>query len=327
MVSISRATGLSRRAAPPVGPAAPTPPSSRRPVAGSPHGASQVTSRVPPPVSQRCSSRTSSASAPRSGPGPGSTVCAPVRSASTTGIGATPRRATPAAASRPCRTTASSQPPRPSGRAPTSSASPASAASRWARPSGLDQPGEPVAAAGGRLEALRVGERGDLVGQVLQRGAPVAGDEIGPRRDGGGVAGDVLVPGARRGAPAQLEQRAGAGRGAAGGDALGARPQRDRVEHGVDGLARGLPAAERAERAVARRGDDRQPRERLGRRRHPPQARSGCGSGGCSGGGARRSGAARGRRPPGRARTRSRRPAAPAPPCRGCAGARSPAVK
>ncbi len=67
-------------------------------------------------------------------------VCAPSRSASTTGIGGTPRRATPAATSRPCRSTASSQPPRPSGRAPTSSGTAASAASRCARSSARMSP-------------------------------------------------------------------------------------------------------------------------------------------------------------------------------------------
>ena len=62
--------------------------------------------------------------------GTGRIACAAALIASTTGIGGTPRRATPAAASCPHRITARCQPPLPSGRAATSSVTDASARSR-----------------------------------------------------------------------------------------------------------------------------------------------------------------------------------------------------
>ncbi|HNP14678.1 MAG TPA: hypothetical protein PKM33_15580, partial [Mycobacterium sp.] len=62
-----------------------------------------LTIRTPGAASQRAISPVSSSSAPPSGAGWGSTTWAAARSASTTGIGGTPRRAEPAAASWPCR--------------------------------------------------------------------------------------------------------------------------------------------------------------------------------------------------------------------------------
>ncbi|MFZ1165302.1 hypothetical protein, partial [Mycobacterium sp.] len=59
------------------------------------------TMRTPGPANQRATSAVSSTGAPPSGAESGSTTCAPARTASTTGIGGTPRRAVPAAASWP----------------------------------------------------------------------------------------------------------------------------------------------------------------------------------------------------------------------------------
>ena len=69
--------------------------------AGSVHGCEHRTILVPGRSSHRSTNATSSAGAPRNGPSPGSTVSADAASASTTGIGGTPRRATPADASLP----------------------------------------------------------------------------------------------------------------------------------------------------------------------------------------------------------------------------------
>jgi len=58
-----------------------------------------LTMRTPGAASQRAISAVSSTSAPPSGAGCGRITCAPASMASTTGIGGTPRRALPAAAS------------------------------------------------------------------------------------------------------------------------------------------------------------------------------------------------------------------------------------
>ena len=195
---------------------------------------------------------------------------APARSASTTGIGGTPRRATPAAASLPWRTTASSQPPLPSGRAPTTSARPASAVSRWARPSAPTRPASrsrPRAAASNRsCAASAVTSSARVCSGRRPHRRPAAA-----RRDRRGVAVDVLVPGARGGAAAQLVERARPGVRVARRDAQRARSQGDGREHGVDGLARVVLRAERPERTVARCRHHRQPREGLRSGRHPPR--------------------------------------------------------
>jgi hypothetical protein len=58
-----------------------------------------LTMRTPGAASQRAISAVSSTSAPPSGASCGRITCAPASMASTTGIGGTPRRAVPAAAS------------------------------------------------------------------------------------------------------------------------------------------------------------------------------------------------------------------------------------
>jgi hypothetical protein len=68
-----------------------------QPTASSPPLA--YTMRTPGAASQRAISAVSSTNAPPNGADWGRTTCAPARIASTTGIGGTPRRALPAAAS------------------------------------------------------------------------------------------------------------------------------------------------------------------------------------------------------------------------------------
>ena len=122
--------GPARRPAAPTGPRRPTRPTARPTRTDDAQPGSARTMRTPGWASQRMISAVSSTSAPPSGAGTGRIACAAALIASTTGIGGTPRRATPAAASCPHRITASCQPPSPSGRAATSSATDASARSR-----------------------------------------------------------------------------------------------------------------------------------------------------------------------------------------------------
>ena len=264
-----RTAGTSHRP----GAGAPTPPSPRHPRAGSSHGGSQATRRVPPPVSQRCSSAHLLGGGPAQRPGPGQHAsAAPARSASTTGIGGTPRRATPAAASRPWRTTASSQPPLPV-RAGPDQLREARERGQPLRPAERpDQPGEPVAAAGGRLEPLPRRQRGDLVREGVQRAVVRAVDQLPPGRDRRARSPSTSWCPAHGAAQRRSSCSA---HGPAAAPRAGMRSV-----HGRSGTASStVSTASRASRCerngpsapVARCRHHRQPRERLGRGRHPPR--------------------------------------------------------
>ncbi len=282
---------------------------------------------MPPLVSQRCSSRTSSAAAPRSGPGPGSSVAAPARRRvdhrhRRHAAARDPGRGEPAVAHDD-----QFPAPAPVGAGADHLREPRERRQLLHASQRPDEAGEPVAPAGGRLEPLPGRQAGDLVREGVQGAVVRAVHQLAPGRHRGRVALHVLVPGARRGAPVQLVQArtapppprapgCAACTGAAGRRRAPCRRPPARLA--ASGTARARP------RAVWT------PRTAAGRARpwsSPTTSRAGCGSGGCSGAGARRSAAARARPPRRRARRRSRPPARPAPPCRGCACRRSPAVK
>ena len=242
---------------------------------------------------------------------------------SITGIGATPRRATPAAASRPYRTTAISQPPRPSGRAPDELRQRGERGEplRPAEPD--DQRGQLVAPARRRLEALPRGERVDLVGDGVQRRVVAAVDQVRQRARRRGVLAGVCSP--AHGAAHRPSSCSA--HGAAEAPAAGMRWVHGRSGTTSRTVSTAAAAARRdangpsaPSRAVVTT-DSRGNASAVGR---PTTCGSGAATGGCSGAGARRSAAAPAPTPPARARTRRCRRARRAPPCRGPAGGARP---
>ena len=226
--------------------------------------------------------------APRSGPAPGRTVCAPGaqrldhrhRRHAAAGD---PGRGQPAVAHH--RQLPAAAPVRPGSDQLRRAA--ASAASRCARSSASDQPGQPVAAA--RRASSNRSPRRQRRHLVRERGS---GAVVARRRPGRCSAAPPGAYSSTSGSPAhgarqrlQLVQRARARRRAAGRDAQRARAQR----HGRRARCPRRSTAARRTRngpsaPVARRAHHRQPRERLGRGRDPPRRVRVAGSAGCSGG-------------------------------------------
>ena len=238
------------------------------PRAGSSHGRSQSTRRVPPPLSQRCSSRTLLGSRPAQR----------LRSRQDGGGSARQRldhrhrRHAPAGhpgRSEPAVAHHGQLPGRCRPGEPDHLPRSASAASRWARPSAPTSP-----ASRSRLRAAASNR--SCPASVVTSSARVCGGPSSapstslarPRRPGR----SRRRPGARRtGAAQRRSSRGRTARRAARRDPQRARPQRHGGQHGVDGLARVVLGAEGAERSVARRRHHRQPGEGLRGGRHPPR--------------------------------------------------------
>ena len=267
-------------------------------------------------VSQRCSSRTSSAGAPRSGPGPGSTVCG----AGAQRVDHRHRRHAPARRPRRRRAGRGAPPRAPSRRARPGRAPTTSAQRPRARPAaGRDRapttrPASRSRTAGGRLEPLPPGERRRPASARACSGVVVRGRRPARRQadDGGGVLRRRLQPGARGGAAAAARAGRTGRRGAPRAGMRCVHGRRGTASSTVStAAARVVPRAERAQRAVARCRHHRQPRERLRGGRDPPRRVRVAGAAVVAGPVRRDQPQLAHRRPPGRARRRRCRPARP----------------
>ena len=242
-----------------------------------------------PSSSQRCSSPTSSAGAPRSGPAPGQHGLAPRRPARRrTGIGATPRRATPGRGQPAVPHDGQLPAAGPSGPGADQLGQRGQRGEPLRRAPARDEAGQPVAAAAPRPRSARRRPASRPRPRSVRSAVVVAALDQAPGRPSTAGAYSAAVCSPAHGAPHRPISGSahGGAVGAAGRDALGARPQRDGVVQRVDGGGGGAPGPERARgRAPSRRrADDRQPRERLvGELTHQRAVRE-AGSAGCSGG-------------------------------------------
>jgi hypothetical protein len=133
-------------------------------------------------------------------------VAAPARSASTTGIGGTTRRANPGRGEPAVAHDDQVPAPAPVGAGADHLCEPREGGQLLHASERLDEAGEPVAPASGHLEPLPRRQGGDLVREDVQGAVVRAVHQLPPGRHRGRVALDVLVPRARRGAPVQLVQ-------------------------------------------------------------------------------------------------------------------------